>query len=196
MRAGAGIGLIVALVAGCGWFETRDPLPFEPIEPVPRVSPIEPELVLANMDSALVYLGRGIDNYVRCLGDTFHFYPHLNDQVVWEQQGKPNAYENWDRNVEREVMDLILSSAKEVDVTFSDRNVVADTEDYKIWEQHYVLEISKTDTVETYEGVARLELRTDPSQANQWFITNWQTYEWPGQTAKTWGWLRGLRRQI
>ncbi len=189
----------VAGVASCGWFDTRNPSGGEAEPPVPWDVPIEPETVLANMDSALIYLGRGIENYAKCYGDTFHFYPTTNDADVLAQQGKPGAFENYDREVDREVMDLIVISAKSVDLTWTPDQVIADTEEYKIWEERYRLVIERlSGEVETYEGVAHLELRVDPNQADQWFITSWQDFFAPGQpdTVHTWGWLRGQARAL
>ena len=198
----AGIGpwvLALWLAAGCGWFETRDPLPGEPIAPVPWESPIEPETVLANMDSAMTYLGRGVTNYVKCFGDTFHFYPYANDAAVLAQQGKPGAYDDWTLSVEAEVVDLILNSAQSVAVQFEGHDVIADNTEYKIWEEQYTLDVQfRSGAQGIYEGVARLEIRIDPSQADQWFITRWQDFLRPGQpdSVQTWGWLRGQERQI
>ncbi len=191
--------LLLSAAAGCGWFDTRQPLPGEVLPPVPWVSPINPEIVLANMDSAMTYLGRGITNYGQCFSDTFHFYPYPDDAAVLANQGKPTAYDDWTLSVEREVTDLILSSAKNVDVSFVDRVVVADETDYKIWEEQYLLLIDYLSGQSTaYEGVARLELRVDPDQANQWFITRWQDFLRPDQpeSVTTWGLLRGETRQI
>jgi len=192
----AGLAVVLA-VAGCRWFDTRDPLPGEPETPVPWQSPTEPEIVLANMDSALIYLGRGIDNYQRCLGDTFHFYPLDDDRATLEAQGKPNAYDDWDREVEREVMDLVLNSAKSVDLTFSDQEVIADEPEFKKWEEHYLLVIEwLSGETGVYEGNCQMEIRIDPEQANQWFIEKWGDVETPGQEHETWGRLRGEKRQI
>lgn len=190
---------VLILGAGCGWLETRDPLEGEVLPPVPWESPVDPETVLANMDSALIYLGRGIDNYARCLGDTFHFYPFGPDADALAQQGNENAFLDWDRDIEQEVMNLVLSGATSVDLTFvdEDHQEVAGTEEFKIWDEHYILVITKQGgEEETHEGIAHLELRIDPDQANQWFITRWQDFEWPGQTTSTWGLLRGETRQI
>ena len=200
MRGGACLCVLAVVVAaGCGWFDTREPLPGEIVAPVPWVNPVEPEMVLANMDSAMTYLGRGIDNYAKCFGDTFHFYPYPNDEAVLAAEGKPQAYEDWVLSVERDVMELVLSMAKTVDVRFEGHDVVADNTEYKIWEERYLLIIDSLNGEHgEYQGVARLEIRIDPNQADQWFITRWQDFVKPGQpdNVETWGWLRGQRRQI
>jgi hypothetical protein len=191
--------VLLGVAGGCGWFDTREPSPVTPEPPVPWESPIEPETVLANMDSALVYLGRGITNYSRCYADTFHFYPTANDRDVIGQQGKPTAFDDFTKTVEEEVMDLLLNSSTRVEVTWTPDEVIVDTEEHKVWEERYHLLIEYlSGAVETYEGIARLELRVDPDQANQWFITSWQDFFFPNQpdTVYTWGYLRGQRRQI
>jgi len=143
--------------------------------------------------------GARVTNYVKCFGDTFHFYPYANDADVLAQQGKPGAYDDWTLSVEAEVVDLILNSALSVDVQFEGHDVIADNTEYKIWEEQYTLDVQfRNGGQGTYEGVARLEIRIDPSQADQWFITRWQDFLRPGQpdSVQTWGWLRGQERQI
>jgi hypothetical protein len=199
-RIAAGVWILTLLAAaGCGWFEPRNPIKGETAAPVPWVSPIEPELVLANMDTAMTYLSRGIDNYAKCYADTFHFYPYPDDANTLAQQGRDHVYDDWTLTVERDVTDLILGLAKTVDLRFEGHDVVADDSQYKIWEERYTLVIDYlSGQEETYEGVARLELRVDPSQANQWYITRWQDFLKAGQpdSVHTWGRLRGERRPI
>jgi hypothetical protein len=99
--------------------------------------------VLANMDSALTYLARGMANYVKCYADTFHFYPTPNDQAIMEAQGRPTVYDNWTKTVERDVMDLILTQARNLDITFVSRQVIADETLFKIWEERYRLALQR-----------------------------------------------------
>lgn len=153
----------------------------DPEDPLPG----EGRLVsLTQPDSVLEQIRLGvrsgvINSYINAFAEDFAFHPDPQDS-------SPGVFDDWNRDVEREVAERIFTGGATRDVSFLNADSTGSDPEIQR-DEDYFLEI---DTL-AYEGRARLLIRRD---GTEWRVVNWQDIRLPGATRPTWGVLRGQNR--
>jgi hypothetical protein len=126
-------------------------------------------------------------NYERSLADNFNFLPFEQDAI-----DLPGAFDDWTKDVEMDVLKLMLSESSEAEVSF-DRVVNIDENEYVQFRVTYEMRlVAKTGGVEeTYQGIAEFDVRRN---AGIWELELWREVE-RVESFTTWGYLKGTLRQ-
>ena len=152
------------------------------------IKPDFPNKVFSNMETGLEDLSGG--NYERSIGDSFIFIPLPGDIA----QNGPEAYADWNFEVENSVLLKLLGDASKIEVSFTGLKAVSQQGDLSQWEASYSLEITTiTDppTIETYKGKARFDFLNG---SKGYELVKWEDIE-AVLGFPTWGYLRGILRQ-
>jgi hypothetical protein len=132
-----------------------------------------------------------VSNYERAISDDFVFSPLLDDSLDLNFTGPPNAFENWTREVERDVTNLLLSETRSIDLDFT-ASAEIDENNFVRYRTSYVLTVvgAASDTT-IYRGVAFIDVRRS---GGVWNVVYWDEIE-PEEGFFSWGYLRGTLRQ-
>lgn len=185
----AASALIVAafatLASGC-LFDTR------PVRP-----PAEGEDVVVFDDPGDVFVGmrKGLEeentNYERALGDDFIFSPLLSDSL--DPTFGPDTFALWTRQVERDVMQLILGASDSLQVEFTPSTEI-DENAFVRYRTTYRLSFVPEGggELQIYAGVAFLDVRL---VRGSWQVVYGDEI---GRVDdyQTWGYLRGIYRGL
>ena len=111
-------------------------------------------------------------NYERAISANFVFSPTLTDSLDQNFIGT-GVYDNWTKPVEMSVLDLLLSDAQKINVTFTP-SILINKNTFVRYRVPYTLDViakaSPTDTTH-YAGVAEFDVRNEGG-------TRWR--RWPG----------------
>jgi hypothetical protein len=187
LRIGAACVLVLA-VSGC-LFDTRDAEQPDPggDDAVPLDDPLAPfeaiKVALATLRDA---------NYERAISTNFVFSPTQDDSLDTTWGGRP-VYENWTKDVEMDVLGVLLSESRSIDVEFTAQAQGGGTTTFQRFDVRYVLtvvdRVTPTDTT-VYEGRAYFDHR---NEGGNWRLTFWDEIE-TVPNRKTWGFLKGTLR--
>ncbi len=193
-----GLLVLLALVAGCGLFEPRDPREPEDQIPTERCrAQSAPDSVIANV---VAHYALGTDCYRNQLADSldpfvfgFRFRPDLQDSLARENPPAPNPYSGWNKAVEVSVTQAIATSYDTV-IVFFDPNEYAGrvtTADRETRFYNYrVRTVNGPADTTTYQGQVEL---TMVRRTSNWFLETFRDHR-DGSGLETWGALRALHR--
>lgn len=191
IKRGVGVmvaAMFVAALSGCNMFEPRDPdPPGSDSDKIPWRPANDAAGIFANLTSGIENLD-GV-NYQRTLSDGgFNFIP-LDQDVI--DINDPRAYADWSKDVEVDVLNLMLSEARSATVTFN-RTVNINQSEYVQFRVNYELEMTaKADgSVTVYKGIAEFDVRRN---AGIWELELWRDVE-RVESFTTWGYLKGTLR--
>jgi hypothetical protein len=184
--AGVVIGLVVTAATGCNLFEPREAEPPGTSDNIAYVPPNSAAGVFANLKSGIENLAQGA-NYDRSLADNFNFLPFEQDAI-----DLPGAFENWSKQVEMDVLKLMLSESSDADVTFNRVVNIDETEFVQFRVTYEMRLVAKTGGQESiYKGIAEFDVRRN---AGIWELELWREVE-QVESFTTWGYLKGTLRQ-
>jgi len=174
--------------AGC-IFDTRDPAPPED-DSGDTVILDSPQKVFLALEQSLA--NQKDANYERATSTAFLFSPTLADSLDQNFLGT-GVYDNWNKDVEMDVLGLLLSDTDETVVDFGDPSVLIQNNTFVRFGVTYRLDVVETATptdTTTYKGVAQIDVRLE---SGNWRMTFWNEVE-TVEGASTWGFLRGILR--
>lgn len=132
-----------------------------------------------------------MSNYERAIADEFIFSPLLDDSLDLNFTGPPNAFENWTRDVERDVTNLLLSETRSIDVGFTPSEEISENNFVRFRTSYDLTLVSAAGDTAIYRGVAFLDVRRS---GGVWKVVYWDEIE-PEEGFSSWGFLRGTLRQ-
>lgn len=180
------IAVVMTATTGCKMFEPREAEPPGTSDNVAYVPPNSAAGVFANLKSGVENLAQGA-NYDRSLADNFNFLPFEQDAI-----DLPGAFENWSKQVEMDVLKLMLSESNEAEVTFNRVVNIDETEFVQFRVTYEMRLVSKTGGQETiYKGIAEFDVRRN---AGIWELELWREVE-QVESFTTWGYHKGTLRQ-
>lgn len=129
-------------------------------------------------------------NYERSLNPNFTFIPTPEDE---NQLGK-EVFENWDVDVEKQVLQKTLGDASIAEVSFVNPSNLLGTSTTATFKSPYILKLTNATTgdVNEFQGVAEYDM---VKVSSGWQLLQWRDIEFVEGFA-TWGFLRGNNRQI
>ena len=180
--------LSTGLTTGCNLFEPREAQEPVPDDRVPYRPPNDAAGVFANMRSGIENLAQG-QNYERSLADHFVFIPL--DQDAIDPSLPPGIFDNWTKDVEMQVLQLMISESSAASVTFRSTPQIIEN-DFVQFRVTYALSLTaKAGGAETeIQGVAEMGVRRI---AGIWQLEQWRDIE-RVENFTTWGFLRGTLR--
>jgi hypothetical protein len=183
------VAMLTLALAGSGCiFSTRDAEP--PDKGAVQISLDDPQDVFVAMREGLEK--DAVSSYERAIGDDFIFSPLLDDSLDQNFIGPPSAFEGWNREVELDVTNLLLSEADTVRVDFSPSPLINDNTFVRFKTTYSIRVVLRADgSSTTYEGVANIDVRRI---GGIWQVEYWDEIATVGG-ASTWGFLRGILRQ-
>jgi hypothetical protein len=179
-----------AALTGCSMFEPRKAdAPPETDDKQPYLPPNRPEGIFVNLKSGVENLAQGA-NYERTLAEHFQFFPLDQDAV--DPSLPPGIFDNWTKQVEMDVLQLMLSESQDAAVTFN-RSVLQDGDELVQYRVTYdlTLESRATGVESVYKGVAEFDVRRI---GGIWQLEKWRDIE-RVEEFTTWGYLRGTLRE-
>ena len=156
-------------------------------DPGPLVGLSDPDSVTLQIKLGLE--GGFITSYMNAFADDFGFHPDAADSASLVIEN-PGVFDNWNKDVERNTMQVVFSRFTNRSVTFvtvpgesagTGPGTVEVAEDYDL-----LLDS------ETYQGRALLSMRLDGS--GDWRITQWHDSRRQGSQLPSWSVLRGENR--
>jgi len=179
--------LVGALSATCV-FDTRDA---QPPGPVTGGCTLEtPEKAFNCMTGSLASQQNA--DYERSISANFVFSPTLADSLDQNFIGT-GVYDNWNKDVEMDVLELLFSDAQTTTVDFGSPSILINKNTFVRYSVTYQLDVvtnaAPTDTTR-YEGVAEIDVL---NENGNWRVTSWNEVETVAGSS-TWGFLRGILR--
>jgi hypothetical protein len=181
--------LALTLVLALWAIEACDFSPRDPENPGGGQVPL---VTLSDPDSALVQIQRGLavrltSHYMNAFDDPFVFHPDERDSIELSTEN-PGVFDDWDRQVEEEVTNIIITSSAQIAVSFTTAEstvveagrVVVVNEDYEL-----------TVDADEYEGQAEF---TIVNTNGEWRIFSWLDRRRSGSSLSSWGFLKGENR--
>ena len=176
--------LLLVVCSGC-LFETR-PAGDPGENPPTWVPPDNPAVVFANLTTGLE--DRTGVNYTRSLEAGFSFSPLLEDSLEQSLQGQ---FDDWDRAVEEDVTNRLVSDADSIGVTFSQSFEISEADFARFRVEYELIVVASADgSRKTYKGVAELDTIRG---SRGWELSHWRDTEKVAGFS-TWGFLRGSLR--
>jgi len=175
--------------AGCGLFDTRDPLVSESDGGI-WVAPIRAEILIENLERA--FEAGVFTDYQRALTEDFVFIPDGTDVATFEQE-RPgeDVYGDWTAEVETVTAEIIWTAAGgevELGLEFLSEQLIPEG---RLRKYRYSLLVTEADQVQEYRGEAWFSL-------TQLTGGDWAIYEWEDVAADpqlpSWGFLKGSQR--
>jgi hypothetical protein len=171
-------------------FDTRDPQ-----DPIPSTEC--PVITLDSNEQVFVAMANSLEdckkdaNYERAISTNFVFSPTLTDSLDQNFDGT-GVFTGWTKQVEMDVLNLLLSDAQTIDVEFTPTPII-NKNNFVRYRVSYTLDVinkaTPTDTTH-YGGVAQFDVR---NEGGNWRVTFWDEIE--TVTGKsTWGFLKGILR--
>src|SRR5258705_6524219 len=181
---------LLAVLAGCGLFKPRDPLPGGGPS-VPCLTPNTPDNVVTNVLDRYATVA-GVTCYSQMIDTSVTFHPDAADSI---SAGEPTPYANWTRDVEVRDNSELAADASSAVVSFDslyaptvispDQRTVT-----RFYAYHLIVKAPRASPDTLFRGLADLTF----FQGNdaQWHLTQWVDKQASG--ARTWGYLRRLYR--
>jgi len=178
--------LSMAAMSAC-IFDTRDAEP-PGEEGQPSVVLDAPQQVFVAIESSFEK-DNSVD-YERALSATFIFSPTPEDSLD-QTLINTGAYANWTKQVELDVLQLLLSESN-LEVTFETKTLI-NKNTFVRFEAFYILGVitagSPPDTT-VYSGTSWIDVK---NEGGNWRITYWKDIS-AELGFRTWGYLRGISR--
>jgi hypothetical protein len=175
----------VVLLAGCNMFEPRaaNP-PGDDQDKIPWVPANDADGIFANLTSGIGNLD-GV-NYERTLADNFDLLPLDQDAI-----DLPGAFVDWTKQVEVDVLNLMLSESNEATVTFQRTRNINQSEYVQFRVEYELRLVAKANGAESvYKGIAEFDVRRN---GGIWELELWREVE-KVENQTTWGYLKGTLR--
>ncbi len=128
-------------------------------------------------------------NYERATSQSFVFSPTQQDSMDDDFLGDP-VYVGWNKQVEMDVVGLLISDADTIQVDFRP-TPKGGTTVFQRFEVAYTLRVVNVAGTTVYEGLANFDHR---NEGGNWRLTFWDELN-PLSSNPTWGYLRGRLRQ-
>jgi len=181
----AAAALLILIQAGCGLFDTREPVEGEGGQSFWQ-PPTSPEIIVRNLEVAFE---NGIFNdYQRALTADFTFHPDLADSLDVEG-GRPGAFANWTRDVETETAAAIFATADSLSLVMDppSQEIIGDD---RLLKQNYILTLQTVGGATIYAGEVWFFVRP---VAGEWYIYHWEDIA-TSSSRRSWGFLKGNTR--
>jgi len=193
-RAAIVFALFVAVLAGCGLFEPRDPKDADGVSGPRCRNRSDPDSLY---DNIIAHYGQPASGscYADMIDTGFVFTPDVQDYL--EAPAPPNnPYDGWNRDIEVGVTTNIKSTAAFIEVSFDSTykstttttNPTTETRYY-----HYHVLYQETGQVDTtrFQGLADITMLQ--GSGSLWTISAWRDQR-DGSGLDTWGILRANKR--
>ena len=171
-------------------FDTRDAQEPQPDSGCPVVSLDTPVQAFVAIEKSLEECKKPA-NYERAISANFVFSPTLTDSLDQNFIGT-GVFDNWTKQVEMDVLDLLISDAQKINVSFTP-SILINKNTFVRYRVPYTLDViakaSPTDTTH-YAGVAEFDVR---NEGGNWRVTFWNEVETVAGFS-TWGFLKGILR--
>lgn len=178
-------------MAGCGLFDTRNPVKGQPVVPVERCRNLtEPDSLVANiLDHYGVTAGK--DCYNSMIDNAFVFHPDPLDESA-----NPTPYVNWNQGVETLVNSGIASKAAFIATVFDSAyqdptSTTSPRTETRYYAYHLLLALTGQSDTTRYQG--RADIVFAQGTSSSWTIVEWQDRR-DGSGLPTWGQLRADNR--
>jgi hypothetical protein len=200
-RLERGLGYLVvgmlALIAGCGLFKPRDPLPGGGPS-VSCLTPNTPDNVISNVVARYATVS-GVTCYTQMIDTSFAFHPDPADSLL---AGEPTPYANWNHDVEASVASELALDTKSPRVVSFDSlyapTIISSDQrtQTRFYAYHLLIHASRAapdssspDTL--FSG--RADITFYQGNDAQWHLTQWVDKR-DASGLRTWGYLRRLYR--
>jgi len=187
---GCGLALLMVVQTPACLFDTRDAQEPDPDSDCPVVSLDTPVQAFVAIEKSLEECKQPA-NYERAISANFVFSPTPTDSLD-QNFIDTGVFDNWTKQVEMDVLDLLLSDAQKINVSFSP-SVLINKNTFVRYRVDYTLDViaaaSPTDTTH-YAGVAEFDVR---NEGGNWRVTFWNEVETVAGYS-TWGFLKGILR--
>jgi hypothetical protein len=182
---------LLALVAGCGLFKPRDPLPGGGPS-VSCLTPNIPDNVVTNVVDRYATVV-GVTCYTQMIDTSFAFRPDAADSI---QAGEPTPYANWNHDVEARVAsELALDTAARLvsfDSLYAPTVISPDQRTQtRFYAYHLIIHASRAAPDTMFSGLADLTFYQGDDA--EWHLTQWVDKR-DASGLRTWGYLRRLYR--
>jgi hypothetical protein len=183
--------LALALVAGCGLFEPRDPRPGGG-PGVNCATPNSPDNVVSNIVNHYAELA-GVTCYTDMLDTSFTFHPDPADS----SEALPDTvFNHWTRDIEARdagnVARDVTFHVASFDSEYAARAISADQRTQtRFYAYHLIIYSPQASPDTLFRGLADITFFQGSNA--QWHITSWVDKR-DGSGARTWGYLRRLYR--
>lgn len=182
------LALILVMQVSACIFSTRDAQ--DPADSGNNIVPDRPDKVFVAMEESLEKSKRDA-NYERVISTSFVFSPTVTDSLDQNFDGT-GVFDNWTKQVEMDVLNLLLSDAQKINVTFNPSTLI-NKNSFVRFRVEYTLDVitnaAPTDTTH-YAGVAQFDVR---NESGNWRLTFWDEIETVNGLS-TWGFLKGVLR--
>jgi hypothetical protein len=178
------------VVLGCSLFEARDPEPPSQGSSVEHHTPSEPESVLFNMEAAYRAKTAGLSNFREALAETLTFLPSPVDVASLGEA----RYEDWTREVEVEVTQVIFRDPSELLLEFTrviPTILSSEEEEYRGMPYHLYFVAASGDTSQRFSGLVDLLMKRN--QQGFWAVRRLVDQQ-DNSGNPTWGNLKGTLR--
>ena len=186
VRNRLGAALAVLLLAGCGWFDTREPIEGEGDSSDWEI-PTTPEIIVRNL--IVAFENGNFNDYRRALSSDFRFVPDGTDvaELAITRPGQP-VYENWTAEVETETAETIRQDSLSVELS----NLVEEIEgqDRRL-RYDYVLTRFQDPEDQVFSGELFFRVR---EVSGEWIIFEWEDVA--SSSDPSWGRLKGELRVL
>ncbi len=186
-----GIGLVVAAV-GASLIASLMSCDLSPRAPEQPGGGSEGRLVtLSDPDSALLQIQIGVADgvitaYMNAFTPDFVFHPDERDSITLAATN-PGVFDDWTYDVERDVMQLVLSLSSQRGTVFASQDSIVEDIGVVTLRENYDLTIGSS----TYQGLAELQMR---DEAGSWRIFTWIDRRQSGSQLSSWSLVKGENR--
>ncbi|GJM44240.1 MAG: hypothetical protein DHS20C21_10820 [Gemmatimonadota bacterium] len=186
------VPIVVALWlpgAGCGLFDTRDPV-IGDTEGGIWIPPTRAEIVVENLERA--FEAGVFTDYQRALTEDFLFTPDESDVATYEQE-RPgeDVFGEWTAEVETNAAESIWTGAGgelELTLTFTTEQLIPEG---RLRKYDYTLLVTTSGQAQEYRGEAWFSLTQ--LTGGDWAIFGWEDVASDSQVP-SWGFLKGAQR--
>lgn len=182
--------MLLVVVQGACLFDAREPESNGgPGDDIIRLD--DPQQVFAAMKQALE--SRTSSNYERAISEEYIFSPLLRDSL--DQNFPGGEFEDFTRQVELDVHDLLIASASEISVDFVPTVSINKLTFVRFRTDYELITVSTaTGDTNTFRATANFDVR---NEGGNWRLTFWDEIEEDPDGETSWGFLKGaLRQQI
>jgi len=158
--------IFMFLFSSCDWFKPREAeKPWK--EESEWQEPVNPSIVISNLENA--FEDRNIVNYESSFALSFIFYGDPSDS----QYVEPGIFNDWDKEVEKEVAILIFNTFSNIQLYFED-SLKDSTGIAANFYELYTMNLESIDSTIIAKGLATFQLTLDSS--NLWSIVEWKDF--------------------
>lgn len=193
-RAATALAFLVALMAGCGLFEPRDPRDADGVSGPRCRNRSDPDSLYENI---VVHYGQPASGscYADMIDTGFVFTPDVQDYL--EAPAPPNnPYDGWNHDIEVGVTTNIKSTAAFIAVSFDSTykpstTTTNPTTETRYYHYHVLYQETGQPDTTRFQGLADITMLQ--GSGSLWTITAWRDQR-DGSGIDTWGILRANKR--